>query len=340
MKLLVILLTGIILEKTVVQSELTCDGHDLRTMMVQLRTLRQEFADFKLKSEKVIRIQNEAFLERQTQYENVIQVLNNTIRETLTNATRYESAIKVLNDTIRETLTNHTKYENIIQKLNNTVQRMNETIQETLRNYTTSNEVIQSRLSKTIHGLNDNVQVQETFINQTKSDKITKDLNTAMQETLRNHTAELMALKGPSPEKLVGFIATSQNDSVCNGILTFETTVANNGSAYNSSDGYFTAPYEGIYLFSVQLCFDNNYNYYQRYNARFQIYSPTRNQFITATQYASYHYSISCTSLTTTAYLSKYDQIYLNCTSFGNITRSNDIDYWNMLTGVLIKADG
>lgn len=39
--------------------------------------------------------------------------------------------------------------------------------------------------------------------------------------------------------------------------VKFTTTVANVGDAYKTTQGYFEAPYDGTYLFTVSLCMDN-----------------------------------------------------------------------------------
>ena len=39
--------------------------------------------------------------------------------------------------------------------------------------------------------------------------------------------------------------------------VKFTTTVANVGDAYKATEGYFEAPYDGTYLFTVSLCMDN-----------------------------------------------------------------------------------
>ena len=40
--------------------------------------------------------------------------------------------------------------------------------------------------------------------------------------------------------------------------IIFPDIILNLGEAYNSDTGVFTAPYGGIYLFTVQLCVDNS----------------------------------------------------------------------------------
>lgn len=49
----------------------------------------------------------------------------------------------------------------------------------------------------------------------------------------------------------VGFTASRHDKSIVhrNGIVVFETTITNSGSAYNPTTGIFQAPFSGLYVF-------------------------------------------------------------------------------------------
>lgn len=159
-------------------------------------------------------------------------------------------------------------------------------------------------------------------------------------------TKELQVLKETRNSKnpSVAFIATktSAND-YCNGYVTFNNVLMNNGSAFDTRFNYqFIAPTSGIYFFSVQVCYNGNGTYYQTNtnNVNVMLYSQTRNQEYGASHYQSNYES--CSSMTTTAYLSTNDTIGVLCRSTGDILQSRSSgytsSYWTMFTGALINT--
>lgn len=85
-----------------------------------------------------------------------------------------------------------------------------------------------------------------------------KELRDEIKEEQRNYEEELKELKAKLEDQpttvyaqieLRGEYTYSSHDRI-----KFTSTVANVGNAYNNVEGYFMAPYDGSYLFTVSLC--------------------------------------------------------------------------------------
>lgn len=165
---------------------------------------------------------------------------------------------------------------------------------------------------------------------------------------LEDLTKQLQVLKDTPNKKdpAVAFIATKTSaNTYCNGYIRFENVLLNNGSGFDTRINYyhqFIAPMSGIYLFSVQVCYNGNGTYYRTNtnNVNVMLYSQTRNQEYGASHYQSNYES--CSSMTTTAYLSTNDTIGVLCRSTGDILQSRSSgytsSYWTMFTGALINT--
>ncbi|VDI57087.1 Hypothetical predicted protein [Mytilus galloprovincialis] len=57
--------------------------------------------------------------------------------------------------------------------------------------------------------------------------------------------------QGLNTYKMVGFLVTnSKNIQNFNGVVVYDKVITNNGNGYDTSNGHFIAPYEGLYFFS------------------------------------------------------------------------------------------
>lgn len=201
-----------------------------------------------------------------------------------------------------------------------------------------------------IESLNTKYETAIKALNETRTNCTSLNTNCetviqGLNKTLMNQTSELQALEETSHNNntTVGFIATKNTTSQnCNGSVSFDNIVMNNGSGFDTtSRSYFKAHVSGIYFFSVQLCYSGNGTYYGQNtnNVNLMLYSPTRNQIYGASHYQ--HNYESCSSMTTTAYLSTHDTIGVYCHSTGDILKTVDewyvTSYWTMFTGALLN---
>ncbi|XP_060606791.1 heavy metal-binding protein HIP-like isoform X1 [Ruditapes philippinarum] len=141
------------------------------------------------------------------------------------------------------------------------------------------------------------------------------------QDTDRNKLRqEIAAIKDKSLLPIVGFNArlsstktVSQGDKV-----VFEIVMINKGEGYDNSTGIFTAPYTGLYFFSVHVCSGTgSYVSYAIYQDGSQL---TR-----SSQYDNYVYS--CSSVSTIAIVNKDEQVWVQIEEtslfFTDVIRSN-----------------
>lgn len=84
----------------------------------------------------------------------------------------------------------------------------------------------------------------------------------------------------------------------------FADVNVNDGSGFNNTSGYFTAPVPGLYLFSAQLCVNSDSGLY------FEVIDDSTDTVICATVFKEKDYS-SCTAAQGIARLAEGDRVYL-----------------------------
>lgn len=81
---------------------------------------------------------------------------------------------------------------------------------------------------------------------------------------IKHNLYTITVSQSPSTQN-IGFTASRQDSSIVheNGVIVFETTITNAGSAYNPTTGIFQAPVSGLYVFFYDIeCSKTNGNTY------------------------------------------------------------------------------
>ncbi|XP_060576396.1 coadhesin-like [Ruditapes philippinarum] len=124
--------------------------------------------------------------------------------------------------------------------------------------------------------------------------------------------------------KAKGVTSTSPGDG---GTIIFGSTFINEGNAYNTSTGIFTAPVNGTYSFSLQLCTNIN-NYFL---TAIMIDGTTF-----ATLYVYDKYVYSCNSTDTVAVLHEHSKVFVKCTAHCVNAVYQDGFHMNSFSGYLV----
>ena len=116
--------------------------------------------------------------------------------------------------------------------------------------------------------------------------------------------------------------------------IIFPDILLNLGEAYNSDTGVFTAPYGGIYLFTIQLCMDNG--------LRIEYGLVVDGVYMDIARYGDNYGGVSCHKLTKTLLLQTGNKAWIKVItrrSSGQILYHNDAHYWTSLSGALIHTN-
>ena len=133
----------------------------------------------------------------------------------------------------------------------------------------------------------------------------------------------------------VAFLARLEDNhlTVKRSPIVFGIAELNTGDAYDAGTGKFTAPISGLYLFSVQICIDQNES------LEYQIMS--RNRILSGTRHGEDHYKGLCSSVTTVASLSFGEKVWVSTSDRNTLLLSDNSPsqpLWTMFTGVLIQS--
>ena len=113
--------------------------------------------------------------------------------------------------------------------------------------------------------------------------------------------------------------------------MVFSRILVNEGDAYNNITGEFTAPVDGTYSFSAQMCFANNQNLYFDIKVAGVTY---------AQSYSFDTDAVTCPMATTVAIVKKNQKVIVQWThtsyTSNYIVKSDALR--NYFTGVLIHA--
>lgn len=100
--------------------------------------------------------------------------------------------------------------------------------------------------------------IKELKEQQTKYEEENSKLRKEILEQHNKHEKEISELKGrleAQPKAVLAQVQFLEQRQLSAGErVKFTGTVSNVGEAYNAAQGYFAAPYDGTYLFTVSLC--------------------------------------------------------------------------------------
>ena len=116
--------------------------------------------------------------------------------------------------------------------------------------------------------------------------------------------------------------------------IIFPDILLNLGEAYNSDTGVFTAPYGGIYLFTVQLCIYNS----KRIDYGLVVDGVYRD----VARYHDNDGTVCCYKLTTTLLLKAGNKVWVKViyhSASGQYLYHLDSNYWTSFSGVLIHTN-
>ena len=116
--------------------------------------------------------------------------------------------------------------------------------------------------------------------------------------------------------------------------ILFRDVLLNLGEAYNSDTGVFTAPYGGIYLFTVQLCIGHS-----RYTDYGLVVDGVYRD---VARYDNNYAGVSCHKLTTTVLLKSGNKVWvkvITTTGRNMILEHSDSNFRTSFSGVLIHTN-
>ena len=114
-------------------------------------------------------------------------------------------------------------------------------------------------------------------------------------------------------------------------VIKFEHVIQNNGRAYDEVTGVFTAPYNGTYLFSVQVC-----SYQAQHGNFILVVDDRNNEILVVWGYEASTYT--STSGTVVHRLAKGQEVMVM--NYYSQTKLHEVDHWcsNQFSGVLIHT--
>lgn len=139
---------------------------------------------------------------------------------------------------------------------------------------------------------------------------------------------------------VVGFVASldnNQNPYTGSGVIPFNSTPYNYGGGFNTSNGYFTAPVEGLYFFDITMMSANNSSYINTYyrlskNGNVSSSTGSLNQYVYSTSYSATHKNWAGGTL---FYLNVNDYVYVYT---GNVGLYMNSIYYTRFSGFLVSS--
>lgn len=339
--------------KTVQTKEQSCEISDMRVLMVTVKQLRAEIRQNEeettaLKKElldlkhwrletTLLQKQTEALETRLSETEVTANEMSITLHTRVSEMNISLSELKqYVESIVNETHEKHTQIEAFLSKLNMSINRLTDLkdsqtveLNETLTDLVTRLEDTTTQIEQKLNIIANFTKTQTNELNATTT-SLNNGIVALMNQfniTLQNHTTaieQLQDVKAVNTNAAVGFVARSSESAFyCNGTLPFETLIFDKGGVFNKNTGFFTAPYSGTYFFSTQVCRSLNAEMY------ISIASLTRG---VLSKFVGY----TCDSVPTVAYLSKGEEVFVNCTKPNSIS-TNDTLYWTMFNGALLQ---
>nr|XP_022291261.1 multimerin-2-like [Crassostrea virginica] len=198
-----------------------------------------------------LKMENDALKNSSKVHENEIMRL----KENLENVTQTLADVKVevryLSITVFG-IDTHTKHiDNVVEELKNWTRKIEFEMMENLLNYTGAISDLETRHLKYIDDLIDTTNFLKADIDQHESAQLKMSATVSSLELFRLNKT----LSKCDSDLKIGFTAgvTSGSSSWNSGTLVFPVVITNLGNGYNPSDGVFTAPTAGVYVFFVNV---------------------------------------------------------------------------------------
>ncbi|XP_053391062.1 EMILIN-2-like [Mercenaria mercenaria] len=179
---------------------------------------------------------------------------------------------------------------------------------------------------------NASITALDTAIQETKT-QVQEELNILAAEKERWNKELKESVKIP---EVVLFSARrpKHNTPTSGQTVIFTEIILNKGDAYNKENGVFTAPYTGVYTFTVQFCVNPDKNIDFAFVANDKPFKITR-------IYRHSKSKFSCYSFDAMTIVDKNENVkikIISSTSSGNTLHENDSNYWNTFSGRFIQA--
>ncbi|XP_045187638.2 uncharacterized protein LOC123545381 [Mercenaria mercenaria] len=226
--------------------------------------------------------------------------------------------------------------EQLLEKMVRTefnVEKMDKNMKETsnlVQNYLQQLRANWSQISKEFQ---EKKEALQAIIDINKA-KVTKELDKMQKErekTIAEYDARITKCEGAVLTPNIAFRARSPSllDPVENQVIVFTKDIFNIGNAYDNSTGVFTAPLNGTYLLTSQLCLQN------RKTITFGIF--VEDGMYTVGTFCQYR-NDNCFSVETTVVMEALRKATVRSWSAtsGEVLKENESHFWSMFSGTLI----
>nr|XP_022291264.1 uncharacterized protein LOC111102707 [Crassostrea virginica] len=241
---------------------------NVHTLMKDMVTLQQNLAEAENKISSILsstdreiselnkeverlKIENDALKNSSNVHENEIMRLKENLENVTHNLADVKVEVRYLSITVFGIDTQIKEFDDGVEELKNWTKKNELEMMEKLLNYTGAISELETRHLKYIDDLNDTTIFLKADIDQYESAQLKMSAAVSSLELFRlNQT-----LSKCDVSTKIGFTASvsSTSSSWTGNTLIFPNVITNVGNGYNSSDGVFTAPRAGVYVFFVNV---------------------------------------------------------------------------------------
>lgn len=225
-------------------------------------------------------------------------------------------------------------------EIGDTIRSVNDALEELKAERTTS----RGELEKLRLQLEKNVEENLQQANETVSDalvelktetELSKQTLGEIQTSIYTEMERSMKVINEKTENLTNIMFSARNlknhSPTEDESMVFQTAIANIGLGYDVTTGIFTAPVQGVYLFTLQLCVRNRkYIHVEILNGDFPL---LKMHFVD-----DYDAAWDCMATSVPAFLTSGSRVWVKAgRSADNALWENAAETWNMFSGILIN---